>query len=186
VHFVFDIRKAIAATAYLCHRNGGGLNVLHLIKMLYAADREALIQWNRTITGDSFFSMKNGPVLSRAYDLMCGKILGSDMEAWKSVFTPRDGNIISLRGSGVDLGPLSRRETAVLEKAYRKFKNVPVGRLIEFLHKTLPEWKDPGGSSAPIDPRDILFQNGFSEEDVAEIEQELELVQSAKVALQSV
>ena len=186
MRFLFDIRKAIAATAYLCQMNGGRLNVLHLIKMLYAADREALIVWNRTITGDRFCSMKNGPVLSRIYDLMCGKILGSEMESWKTVFHPRDGNDIALKGDHVDLGPLSKRETDALAKAFKTFRKVPAGRLIEFLHKALPEWKDPGDSSAPIDPRDILFQSGLSEEEVSEIEQELELIQSAKVALQSV
>jgi uncharacterized phage-associated protein len=184
VQFVFDIRKAIAATGFLCKLNEGQLNVLHLIKMLYAADRTALITWHRTITGDKFYSMKNGPVLSRIYDLMCGRVFGSDMEAWDEVFNPRDGNIISLKIEDVDLGSLSEREMELLEKAFKKFKNVPAGQLVAFLHKVLPEWKDPGNSSVPIDPRDILFQSGLTEQEVNEIEQELDLVQSAKVALQ--
>jgi hypothetical protein len=186
VQFVFDIRKAIAATGFLCRLNGGQLNVLHLIKMLYAADRSALVSWHRTITGDKFYSMKNGPILSRIYNLMCGRIFGADMETWNAVFNPREGNIISLKGKDVDLGALSKRELEILEKAFNKFKNVPVGKLVEFLHKVLPEWKDPGNSSAPIDPRDILFHAGLTEEEVAEIEQELDMIQSAKVALQSV
>jgi uncharacterized phage-associated protein len=186
VQFVFDIRKATAATAYLCSLNKGRLNVLHLIKMLYAADRSALVIWRRTITGDKFYSMKHGPVLSRIYDLMCGRILGADMETWNSVFNLREGNTISLKEANIDLGPLSKREIQVLHKAFNKFKNVPAGELVEFLHKVLPEWKDPGSSSAPIDPRDILFHAGLTEEEVAEIEEELDLVQSAKVALQAV
>jgi hypothetical protein len=166
--------------------NGGKLNVLHLIKMLYAADRTALVGWQRTITGDRFVSMKNGPILSRIYDLMCGRILGSDMEAWNAVFNPRDGNIISLKGEEVDLGPLSKREMEALREAFQKFNKVPAGQLVKFLHKVLPEWKDPGESSAPIDPRAILFHAGMSQEQVAEIESELELVQSAKIGLQAV
>ena len=156
-----------------------------MIKMLYAADREALIGWNRTITGDRFCSMKNGPVLSRVYDLMCGKISGPHMTVWESTFNPRDGNRISLRRRDADLGPLSERETLALERAFKKFRHVPAGKLIEFLHRTLPEWKDPGDSSAPIDPREILFNNGLTEEDVAEIEEELDSIHSAKRALQS-
>ncbi|MGO9200887.1 MAG: hypothetical protein ACLQM8_10160 [Limisphaerales bacterium] len=50
----------------------------------------------------------------------------------------------------------------------------------------MPEWKDPGDSSAPIDPKVILYHAGLSEEEVAEVEEELELVQSAKIALQAV
>ena len=185
MQFLFDIRKSIAATAYLCKLNGGELNVLHLIKMLYTADRTALVNWHRTITGDKFYSMKNGPILSRIYDLMCGKVFGADMETWNAAFNPREGNMISLKSKEVDFGPLSKREMQILEKAFDKFKKVPVGQLVEFLHKVLPEWKNPGNSSAPINPRDILLNVGLSNEEVDEIEQELELLQSAKVALQS-
>jgi len=185
VHFLFDIRKAIAATAYLCKMNGGALNVLHLIKMLYDADRTALVSWHRTITGDSFFSMKNGPILSRIYDLICGRASGADMEAWRAIFNPRNGNAVSLKRPDVAFGSLSRREKEALNKAFDKFKDVPVGQLVEFLHKVLPEWKDPGTSSAPIDPRIILRQGGVTEEELAEIEEELALVQSAKAALQA-
>jgi hypothetical protein len=166
--------------------NGGKLNVLHLIKMLYDADRTALVSWHRTITGDRFFSMKNGPILSRIYDLMCGRIFGADMEAWNSTFNPRDGNTISLKNDNLDLGPLSRREMEALGKAFNRFKDIPGARLVEYLHKVLPEWKDPGKSSAPIDPRTILLNEGLTKQAVAEIEEELELVQSAKVALQAV
>jgi len=184
VHFVFDLRKAIAATSYLCRQNGGSLNVLHLIKMLYVADRTALLQWHRTITGDRFVSMKNGPVLSRVYDLMCGRSSGQEQQAWTSIFHPRDGHVISLKGTSIDLGSLSRRELDVLDQAFKQFKDVPVPQLVQFLHNVLPEWKDPGRSSAPIDPRTVLYHAGYSEVAVAEIEEELELVQSARVAFQ--
>lgn len=183
--FVFDIRKAIAATAFLCKINGGQLNVLHLIKMLYVADRTALLSWHRTITGDKFVSMKHGPVLSKIYDLMCGRSASSRMVTWNSVFNPRIGNKISIKHMDVDLGPLAKREIELLNEAYKKFKDVPAGKLVDFLHKVLPEWKDPGESSAAIDPEDILLHAGLTHETVAEIRQELELVQSAKLALQA-
>jgi hypothetical protein len=48
----FDIDKAIAATAYLIERGGGTADMLPLIKKLYIADRMALIQWGKSITGD--------------------------------------------------------------------------------------------------------------------------------------
>jgi hypothetical protein len=57
---------------------------------------------------------------------------------------------------------------------------------VEFAHKVFPEWKDPGNSSAPIDPREILFHEGFTEEEIDEIEEELQLFQSAKICLQAV
>lgn len=185
VHFLFDIRKSIAAAGFLCSLNGGRLNVLHLIKMLYAADRTALLKWHRTITGDKFVSMQHGPVLSRIYDLIRGTAQGPDMAAWAILFNPRYANTVSLKAQP-DLGPLSERELDLLRESFAKFAHVPVGKLIDFLHNVLPEWKDPGPSSAPIDPRTILLSAGLSEERVAQVERELHFAQSAKAALQAV
>ena len=42
----------------------------HLIKLLYLLDRRALSQWGRPVTGDDYFSMKYGPVLSEVLDLI--------------------------------------------------------------------------------------------------------------------
>ena len=53
---IFDIEKTIAAVAYLVQREGGELDVFLAIKALYVADKDALIQWGKTITGDSFVS----------------------------------------------------------------------------------------------------------------------------------
>ena len=41
--FEFVIHKTLAAVGHLCARNKGPAGVLRLIKMLYVADREALI-----------------------------------------------------------------------------------------------------------------------------------------------
>ena len=182
---LFDVRKAIAAAAYLCHLNGGKWDVFYILKVLYLSDRFALLTWHRPITGDKFVSMKNGPVLSKVYDLMRGLGSGSEMEAWNKCFHPRSGNTIALKNADVDLDPLSRREIEVLERNFGKWKDVPVGRLAEILHQKLPEWKDPGDSSLPINPRDIFYAANFNEEAVEAIETELSAVQSAKKALQT-
>lgn len=48
------IRKLIDSINYLVERNGGRINYTKLIKLLYLADRKALINWGFTITGDSY------------------------------------------------------------------------------------------------------------------------------------
>ena len=42
-----------------------------LLKMLYLADRQMLIQYGEPITFDKWVSMENGPLLSGAYDQNC-------------------------------------------------------------------------------------------------------------------
>jgi len=60
MHIEFDIRKAIAATAFLVNRQGGKLDMFLGLKMLYLADKNSLIKWGKTITGDKFVSMRRG------------------------------------------------------------------------------------------------------------------------------
>src|SRR5438105_6586802 len=96
--FVFDIDKAVAAAAYLTRKKGQQISVFELLKMMYAAEREALTTWHRPITGDSFCSMKLGIVLSRTYDLIKGNVMAanSDMVKWAKHFSPRDNNAVCL------------------------------------------------------------------------------------------
>src|ERR1700686_3569738 len=58
----FEIRKAIAAVAFLLEKQGGQLDMFLSLKMLYLADKKSLIEWGKTITGDKFVSMPKGPV----------------------------------------------------------------------------------------------------------------------------
>jgi len=43
---------------------------IKLIKLLYLADREALLRWGRPITTDCHVSMPKGPVVSQIYHLI--------------------------------------------------------------------------------------------------------------------
>lgn len=61
----FDERKTTeAATHLLCKRPKQKMYLIHLLKLLYIADRRALQRWGRAITWDRYVSMDNGPVLA--------------------------------------------------------------------------------------------------------------------------
>lgn len=185
--FVFDTNKSIAAAAYLSQKFGESLTVLFLIKMLYAADRDALVAWHRTITGDTPVSMDNGPVLTRIYDLTKGRANGPDMVAWDRIFQRETGRTIKLHPN-VDveslLDFLSDRELETLDRAYKRVRAVQ-GRLSDWAHTAFPEWKNPNSSSLPIDFAEILSLEGFSGAQIKEIEAEVDSSQSAKRALKA-
>jgi len=186
VQFVFDIRKAVAATGYLCELNERSIDMLKSIKMLYIAERRALVEWKRPITGDSFWSLEHGPILSRIYDLIRGRIGGPEMEFWSTVFNPRRGDIVSLKDAiSPNTKSLSRREKEALREAYAQIQPLSIGEVIDLVHK-FPEWKDPGKSSIPIDPKTIFYYEDFGEDAVKKIEEDLDVFQAAKLALQSV
>ncbi len=119
--FVFDADKAVAAAAYVTRKKDDRrISIFELLKTMYAAEREALATWHRPITGDSFCSMPKGVVLSRTYDLMKGRVMGtnSDMVKWSQHFSPREGNDVRLLAEP-DYEYLSKRETEALDKAAR-------------------------------------------------------------------
>ena len=179
--FDFDIRKTISAVAFLMKREGGRLDMFLTLKMLYLADKEALVKWGKPITGDSFVSMDKGPVLSRTYNLFKGK--DSEYQAqWNAAFTERLDNSIYPNGA-VDLELLSEREMEALETARIQINSLAPGAVADWLHRICPEWQDPQGSSIPIDPDTILRKAGKTENELRIMDASNEAFRYAKALI---
>lgn len=166
----FDIRKAMAAVAFLMQREGGQLDMFLGLKMLYLADKNALIEWGKTITGDKFVSMPKGPVLSNVYNLFKGTAAAKKQKEWDTHFSERVNHSIHLL-KPVNTGVLSEREMDVLDTARKEVHSCAPWEVAKWLHDSCPEWKDPNGSSIPINPRVILRNAGRTEEDIKTIEE---------------
>ena len=52
--------------------------------------------------------------------------------------------------------------------------------MIKILHEMLPEWVDPRGSSCPINPETLFYNKGWSEDDVAQLEAELDVFHASR------
>jgi uncharacterized phage-associated protein len=181
ISFVFDIRKAIAATAYLADREAGKLDMFLSIKMLYQADKKALQSWGKTITGDKMVAMHNGPVLSKIYNLFKGEGTADNLREWNSYFSETVGNTIHLHKKP-SLDVLSDDELEALEAARLEIHSVAPWEVARWLHENCPEWEDPQGSSRPIDPTVILRGAGRTDEEIRMIEESSETFkQIAKV-----
>lgn len=174
----FDIEKAIAATSYLIRRNGGTSDMFVLIKKLYYADRTALIKWGKPITGDSFASLKKGPVVSKICYLFKGKGSEANLIEWDTFIHMTERFKVSLRKIP-DETSLSERELAVLDESDKTIDKIK-GSISDWLHENCPEWTDPHGGSLPIDPNVILRKSGKDEEEIQEVEEANLAVQFAK------
>jgi hypothetical protein len=191
VNFVFDINKTVAAAGLLAKEEGGSIELFVLIKKLYGAEREALAQWHRPITGDSFASLPKGPILSRTYNLIKGEILksNSDMATWSQHFSPRVGNVVQLIAEP-DFDFLSQREVDALKKSSREINDLIKnhGRIADELHKLWPEWKNPtdhcGQKSMPLSAEEVLSEVIEDESECDRALVEISAVSSAKAALQ--
>lgn len=162
IEFVFHERKAAQAAARLLRRHGGEMEYFKLIKLMYLADRRVLIETGLPITGDRMVSMDHGPVLSGVYDLIKGEWAGDG--SWNTYVNPRTGHSVSWTGRK-DESELSEGERGVLDEVHAEFGGRHWWRLRDETHK-LREWHDPGKSSLPIDPGEILKSAGISDLDL--------------------
>lgn len=174
MNFHFDIDKSIAATAFLLKRTANAEHtILPLVKALYLANRESLVHYGRSITGDALCSMKNGPAVSNTYDLMKDSKAANPahLEKWHHFISARKGDAITLvKEPNMDV--LSGREVELLNYSFDVVMSVR-GTWSDWSHRFFPEYEDVGNSSRPIDPKKILRLEKVGEEEISEIEEEL-------------
>lgn len=148
------------------------MEYIKLIKLLYLADREALLRWGRPITTDRHVSMPKGPVVSQIYNLIAEEPQPGVASFWQShieTIAPWSVRITSDPSNG----ELSRAEESLLDDIFRLHGGKDRWQLVRETHD-LPEWVDPCGSSLPIEYRDILQAGNKTPSEIAEIESELE------------
>ena len=155
--------KIAQAAAYLVQKRGQGhMSYMKLIKLLYLADRTALLKWGRPITFDKFSSMPHGMVLSGTLDLINGETEGL---VWNAIFEPYGDREVHLKNAP-STQKLSKAELKLLDEIFLKFGKMTRWELREYTH-SLPEWTDPEGSSIPVHFSDVLK---FGERTPSEIE----------------
>lgn len=178
--FNFDEGKTAQAAAYLVSRSGGALHYMGLIKLLYLADRQSLIERGLPITGDNYVSMKNGPVLSQTYGII-RKTRGSDGSWGQYIGEPSQFMVPALADTSTQpLDRLSPFELRILDEVFAKYGHLDEWHLVKVTHDVCPEWEDPGASSAPIDPTDILIAAGVPMEDIEHFSKELDQIEAVR------
>lgn len=177
----FNETKAIQAVAHMLALRGGRMSYMKLIKLLYLADRTALLRWGRPITTDRYVCMDRGPVLSRVLELATDGDEPGGSSVWATHIGEPANYEVALRcDPGRD--ELSEAEIGVLNDVFQAHGGRSRWDLVALTH-TLPEWKDPQGSAIPISVRDILKAGGKTEIEIAAIEDELEGVALAEAVL---
>ena len=167
----FDQRKATQAAAYLLRLRGGRMSYMKLIKLLYLADRAALIRWGRPITTDRHFSMPKGPVVSIILEMAAEEPVPGQTDFWhQHISAQKNFEVTFEKDPGRD--EISDAEIAILDEVFREHGKKSRWELVDYTHK-LPEWVDPDGGSIPITVKDILRVAGKTEIEARAVENEL-------------
>lgn len=154
----YNARKAAQVAAFFVKAQGGKINVLKLVKLIYLADRLAMDTFEAPILNDQFVSMDHGPVNSITLNQING--LSEDRSDWDAFITDREDHFVGLRNAALteyELDELSAAELKVLKIIWEKYGSMSQFEVRDFTHKHCPEWEDPHGSSSPI-PIERIFK----------------------------
>jgi hypothetical protein len=168
----FNEKKTTQAAARFLTLAGGRMNYMLLIKLLYLLDRRSLSRWGRPVTGDDYFSMKHGPVLSEVLDLITGMPDPGGAGYWAQHISEPAHYVVELAANPGD-DELSEAEEGAIEAIFKKFGNYNQFDLAAQLHKILEEWQPVEHARIPITYRDILKAAKKSPEEIEAIEEEV-------------
>jgi uncharacterized phage-associated protein len=76
VTFEYDFDSTFAAITYLSSLNIPDLTKYKLCKLLFLADKNHLVRFGRTITGDKYCALPHGPIPSHTLNLLTAMICG--------------------------------------------------------------------------------------------------------------
>jgi len=175
----FNEQKATEASVLLLKLNGGSMDKMKLIKLLYFADRKAFEKWERPITNDIYYSMTEGQVLSGVLDLINNIIKCS---IWQK-HIERVNKITIRLCDNEPLIPqkLSRAEVKLLENIYINYGHLS-GTALGKLTKAFKEYK-PTKTRERTYTEEVLGAI-FEEKDVKRIQQQLEEKAYLELALE--
>jgi len=174
MNYRYDEVKATQASAYFMKKYGGTLNYMKLIKLLYLANRVSFERHGEPIVPDTYVSMKHGPVLSCVLD----SITNADQEGsfWSTHIGVTQGACVSLK-KDPGFRNLSPRALAIMDEIDAEWHTVDRFEIVRWMHKNIPEWEDPNGSSYLIPVRRILQSVGKSSDEANYLIQEEMLYQ---------
>jgi len=169
---LFNEAKATQAAARLLTLRGGSMSYVKLIKLLYLADREALIRWGRPITTDHYVSMDNGPVVCRIYDLIRNEPPPNCFLVWRKFISIPENYEVHLLGDPGS-GELSGPEQELIDEVFVQHGGQNRWKVVAYT-RSLPEWTYPDGGALPIEYRDILKAAQVPEKEISAVEESLE------------
>ena len=159
----FDYKKATQAINYLTKKEGGQIDKLKLIKLVYFADRYHLRRYGRPMVNDAYLAMPLGPVGSSVKDIAeFSDFLDNDERGYAEKYLARgtrEHTIVSI--GNVDNDIFSESEVEALDFAYKEFGQYSASTLVNVTHR-YPEWdKFKGALESKETTREPMLYSDF-------------------------
>lgn len=157
-------------TRYLIAKIGEeSVDGIRMMKLLYLAEREALVSSGAHVCDGQIRKMGNGPVLNGVYELVNGRTEDSYWSRFISYHKEpgKDAGVYRLKEDSSEFDYLSRHDRDILDRVFSQYGAMPKDKLVDLTHK-LPEWLHCSGGV--ITDRDILTHEGWDEDAIAQVE----------------
>ena len=139
--FPFSHRKATQVLNFFARQNGGKINKLKALKLVYFADRHHLRRYGRPITNDRYVAMNYGPVASACKDLAeMSDFLGDEEREYAAPFLETVDQHTFASKQETDTSVLSESDLESLQFAWETYQGWGKYKLAEHTHR-FPEWK---------------------------------------------
>jgi hypothetical protein len=168
----FNEAKAVQIAGFFLRLAGGEMNYMKLVQLMYLVDRTALAEWGRSLTYDNIYSLKDGLILGFILDLIKKGVVPNSECIWYQYISPPSSYDVKLIKETLTT-KLSKADKTLIESIFEQYGHLNVWDLNTF-HKTLPEWKAQTSSRYAIDYHEILKIEGWSDEDIASVDDDLE------------
>ena len=171
IRFKYDRRRANEVILWFIDRQGGTVDKIKLIKLIFFADLKHLQQYGRPIVGGTYCAMDFGPVCSELYD----DIKRSQRDEALPYRTKEGGH--SLNAVSLPVGDLlSESDLEILESVNSEFGKMDTFRLSDITHQ-LKLWKKHFSAGTSVQ---IPYEDFFSDPE-KECSEMLEIIKEDQI-----
>ena len=143
IHLTFNYKKAVQALNFFANKDGGCINKMKAIKLIFFADRFHLRKYGRPIVNDEYFAMPYGPVCSGVKDIAEMSIWLGEKEgeyAVKYLRTSGKFEVEAIKGDPDWIKIFSKSDLEALSFSWDNYGKMSEFDLAETAHQ-YPEWK---------------------------------------------
>ena len=172
VSFRFDVTKATEVAGQFLRREGGAINIMKLVKLVYLLDRISVARRGVPVVGGAYFSLPNGPITSEFLDLInSGRLWGLQDCRWEEFISDRQNHEVGLaKDPGRD--HLSDSEVELIDAVYREHGAKNQWELRDWCHEHCKEWTPLEEGRERITLERIARAVGKTDEQIARLKEE--------------
>jgi len=159
----FNYKKSVQALNFFAIQEGGSINKMKALKLIWLSDRLHLRTYTRPILNDTYFALNYGPIASHTKDLIEDTdFLSPEEKEYRNTYIQKEEPYLySSKSEFVDT-VFSKTDLEVMNTIYDTYGKMDEFQLSDESHK-YPEWKkfeghlkSTGSSRFPMNYEDFF------------------------------